>query len=75
MSAGTDRLNRMLAMVPYFLAHPGVNASKAAVDLGTTPKQVLEDLQQLWMCGLPGYTPGDLIDPVSYTHLTLPTKA
>ncbi|PXW33872.1 UNVERIFIED_CONTAM: proteasome accessory factor C [Williamsia faeni] len=62
MSAGTDRLNRMLVMVPYFLAHPGVNAAKAAVDLGTTPKQVLEDLQQLWMCGLPGYTPGDLID-------------
>ena len=25
-------------------------------------KQLEEDLNQLWMCGLPGYGPGDLID-------------
>jgi proteasome accessory factor C len=27
-----------------------------------TTKQLMNDLNQLWMCGLPGYGPGDLID-------------
>jgi proteasome accessory factor C len=62
MNAGGARLNRMLAMVPYFLAHPGTSAEQAAQDLGTSSKQIMKDLEQLWLCGLPGYTPGDLID-------------
>ncbi len=57
-----SRLSRLLAMVPYFLAHPGISAAEAAADLSTTPAQVMTDLNQLWMCGLPGYSPGDLID-------------
>lgn len=62
MNAGGERLNRMLTLVPYFLAHPGSSAEQAAHDLGTSPKQIMKDLQQLWLCGLPGYGPGDLID-------------
>jgi proteasome accessory factor C len=54
-------------MVPYFLANPGVSAADAARDLGTTAEQVMDDLNQLWMCGLPGYSPGDLID-LSFTE-------
>ncbi|MGU3294619.1 helix-turn-helix transcriptional regulator [Williamsia sp. M5A3_1d] len=61
-AAAPSRLSRLLAMVPYFLAHPGTSADEAAADLGVTPKEVMADLNQLWMCGLPGYTPGDLID-------------
>jgi proteasome accessory factor C len=49
-------------MIPYFIAHPGISAAEAAVDLGVTTKQLMGDLNQLWMCGLPGYGPGDLID-------------
>ena len=30
--------------------------------LRVTPKQLRKDLELLWMCGLPGYGPGDLID-------------
>ena len=67
MTSGTSRLTRLLVMVPYFLANPGVSAAEAARDLGTTPKQVMSDLNQLWMCGLPGYSPGDLID-LSFTE-------
>ncbi|MEH3155100.1 MAG: YafY family protein [Gordonia paraffinivorans] len=62
MSGADDRLSRLLAMVPYFLAHPGVAKTQAASDLGVTPDQLQKDLYQLWMCGLPGYSPGDLID-------------
>ncbi|UYP17229.1 YafY family transcriptional regulator [Rhodococcus sp. Z13] len=56
------RLGRLLNLVPYFLAHPGISAAEAARDLGVTPKQVMDDLNLLWVCGLPGYGPGDLID-------------
>ncbi|MCU1643081.1 MAG: Protein PafC [Nocardia sp.] len=56
------RLSRLLNMVPYFQAHPGISAAEAAAELGVTTKQLMSDLNQLWMCGLPGYGPGDLID-------------
>jgi proteasome accessory factor C len=56
------RLVRLLNMVPYFQANPGISAAEAAADLGVTQKQLMDDLNQLWMCGLPGYGPGDLID-------------
>jgi proteasome accessory factor C len=39
-----------------------VTLAEAAGDLGVTDRQLREDLELLWMCGLPGYGPGDLID-------------
>lgn len=56
------RLARLLAMVPYFQARPGIKLSAAAADLGVTPKQLTTDLEQLFVCGLPGYGPEHLID-------------
>ncbi|QIS19873.1 helix-turn-helix transcriptional regulator [Nocardia terpenica] len=58
----STRLSRLLNMVPYFQANPGISAAEAAAELGVTTKQLMSDLNQLWMCGLPGYGPGDLID-------------
>lgn len=62
MSAVDERLPRLLALVPYFLAHPGISAAEAAADFGVTEAQLRRDLNLLWMCGLPGHGPGDLID-------------
>ncbi|MCP2257331.1 proteasome accessory factor C [Streptoalloteichus tenebrarius] len=62
MSGSTERLPRLLALVPYLLARPGIPIEEAAADFGVTPKQLRRDLELLWMCGLPGYGPGDLID-------------
>ncbi|ALR11632.1 protein pafC [Mycobacteroides saopaulense] len=62
MTELSNRLTRLLNMVPYFQANPGISAADAAADLGVTTKQLMADLNQLWMCGLPGYGPGDLID-------------
>lgn len=62
MSAVSTRLVRLLNMVPYFQANPRITYTEAASDLGVTVKQLQDDLNQLWMCGLPGYGPGDLID-------------
>ncbi|HEV8567369.1 MAG TPA: YafY family protein [Actinoplanes sp.] len=57
-----DRLGRLLNLVPYLLARPGIAVANAAAGLGVTERQLREDLELLWVCGLPGYGPGDLID-------------
>lgn len=62
MTAATDRLGRVLNLVPYLLARPGIPIAEAAADLGTSEPELRDDLQLLWVCGLPGYGPGDLID-------------
>ena len=62
MSNVSTRLVRLLNMVPYFQANPRITRAEAAAALGVTEKQLHSDLDQLWLCGLPGYSPGDLID-------------
>jgi proteasome accessory factor C len=57
-----DRLGRLLNLVPYLLARPGILVAEAAADLDVSERQLREDLELLWVCGLPGYGPGDLID-------------
>ncbi|GAA1451501.1 helix-turn-helix transcriptional regulator [Nocardiopsis tropica] len=56
-----DQLRRLLMLVPYALGRD-VRVPEVAQHFGLSEKQVVADLSLLWMCGLPGYTPGDLID-------------
>lgn len=65
MTRTQSRLARMLSLVPYLQQHPGIPVSEAAAVFGVTEKQLRDDLDLLFFCGLPGYTPGDLIE-VSY---------
>jgi proteasome accessory factor C len=62
VTAISARLVRLLNMVPYFQANPKITYAEAASDLRVSVEQLRDDLNQLWMCGLPGYGPGDLID-------------
>jgi proteasome accessory factor C len=62
MTGERERLPRLLALVPYLQARPGVAVATAAADFAVTEEQLRRDLQLLWMCGLPGHGPGDLID-------------
>ena len=62
MTGAGDRMPRLLALVPYLLARPGVRVSQAAADFDVTEAELRRDLNLLWMCGLPGHGPGDLID-------------
>lgn len=57
-----DQLARLLGLVPYLLARPGVKVTEAATAFGITPRQLINDLNTLWMCGLPGGLPDDLIE-------------
>jgi proteasome accessory factor C len=61
--AGTSqRLPRLLALVPWLRTHPDVALGDAATAFGVSAKQIRSDIQLLFLCGLPGGSPGDLID-------------
>lgn len=62
MSNERDRLVRLLALVPYLQARGSVPLVEAAADFDVDVDQLQRDLQLLWLCGLPGQGPGDLID-------------
>ena len=56
------RLNRMLLMVPLILREEGASIEELCRALGVDKKGLMADLDTLWLCGLPSYTPLDLID-------------
>lgn len=60
--ASQRQLSRLLTLLPYLRAHEGASPAEIAAEFGITEKQVLNDLNLLWMCGLPGGAGGDLID-------------
>ena len=57
-----DQVARLLTLVPYLHSHPQVRLDETARAVGSTPEQVVKDLGVLFMCGLPGGFPDDLID-------------
>ena len=59
---GLARTARLLDLVPYLTTHQGVAISELARTFNTSVKEITDDLNTLWMCGLPGYTPLELID-------------
>lgn len=66
------QVGRLLTLVPYLYSQADdVRLDKAAADLGVEEKQLVRDLQVLFMCGLPGGYPDDLID-VDIDALTEP---
>lgn len=63
MSGGSrDQVTRLLALAPYLQTRGEVPLSEVAADFGVSPAQMLKDLRVLYLCGLPGYGPGELID-------------
>ena len=61
-TATKNQLTRLLALAPYLQTRGEVALAEVAADFGVTRDQMLKDLRVLFMCGLPGYGPGDLID-------------
>lgn len=62
LAGSRAQLARLLALVPYVHSRDEVRVEDAAEVLGVTPDQVVRDLNVLFMCGLPGGYPDDLID-------------
>ena len=57
-----QRLQRILVMLPYAIHHPGVSVDDLAERFNVKKRDLVEDLNLVFVCGLPGYGPGDLID-------------
>jgi proteasome accessory factor C len=62
MSGATEQLPRLLSLVPYLLTRPGAQLADVARTFGVSEQQIARDLELVYMCGLPGYFPGDLIE-------------
>lgn len=62
ISGPLARTARLLDLVPYLNTHQGISIEELAEKFEVTPTQITSDLTTLWMCGLPGYTPLELMD-------------
>lgn len=61
-STPIEQTARLLDLVPFLLTHQGIALEDLAKQFGVSQEVILDDLNTLWMCGLPGYTPLELID-------------
>jgi predicted DNA-binding transcriptional regulator YafY len=59
-----ERMQRLLAMVPWIAAQDGPTLEEVCERFGITRAQLLDDLGVVWLIGLPPYTPDALIDVV-----------
>lgn len=56
------RLSRILLLLPYAIQHPGSTVSDLSRKFDIPRNELIDDLNLVFLCGLPGYGPGDLID-------------
>jgi predicted DNA-binding transcriptional regulator YafY len=57
-----SRLSRILALIPYVLDKQAVDVDEVIDRFGYTKEQLTRDLNTIFVCGLPGYGPGDLME-------------
>lgn len=55
------RLNRILAMLPWVIANSGASVDEVCERFGYNRAGLAADLDLVFVCGLPGYGPGDLM--------------
>lgn len=58
----SKRLRRILVLLPYAIRHPGVGIDELARKFDVKKDDLIDDLHLVFLCGLPGYGPGDLIE-------------
>lgn len=58
----SERLNRLLVMVPFLARDEGATVGELCRKFGITEPELMHDLDTLRMCGVPDYTPADLMD-------------
>lgn len=57
-----SRISRILALIPYVLGSETVDVDEIVERFGYTREQLSRDLNTIFVCGLPGYGPGDLME-------------
>ena len=58
----SDRIPRLLALVPWLIKRPGITLTQTAEHFGISVDTLTKDLWQIVLCGLPGYGPDQLVD-------------
>ena len=61
-TSAEQRLQRILAMVPWVVAHDGPTVAETCVRFECTPTELAKDIELLYLCGLYPYTPDLLIE-------------
>jgi proteasome accessory factor C len=61
-NSALDRTARALDLIPFIVEHSGISIIDLAREFETEPQEILKDLNLLFVCGLPGYSPLELID-------------
>jgi len=59
-----DRVRRLLSIVPWIASREGPTVGEICERFGLTPKQLLADLDVVFMVGLYPFTPDELIDVI-----------
>ena len=62
MAGSEPRIKRLLSLIPYLVQHQGTTVDEVCDAFRIGRKELLDDLELIFMCGKPGYDPGDLID-------------
>jgi proteasome accessory factor C len=58
----TERLNRLLLMVPFLASREGASVEEICKEFNISEQVLMQDLDTLQMCGVPDYTPDALMD-------------
>lgn len=61
MGDPVPRLRRILNMIPLLRRKPGLTLKELCEELGASRKEVLADLNRIFLCGVPPYLPHDFI--------------
>lgn len=62
MTRTASHLTRILALIPWVIANPGATVDQVCARFGyKSHRELLRDLDLVFVCGLPGYGPGDLM--------------
>lgn len=61
-TAASDRLRRLLFLVPYVSKHPGRTVDEVAQAVGCTRNELIEELDLVTLVGHPPFQPDDFVD-------------
>jgi proteasome accessory factor C len=57
-----ERLKRILVLVPWVMARRGATVDEVCERFGLTRDELIADLDLIFLCGLPPFGPGDLME-------------
>jgi proteasome accessory factor C len=61
-ASAAGRLQRLLALVPWVMAHPEATVDEVCARFGMSREALASDLELLFVSGVPPYGPGDLME-------------